>query len=474
MTLFRAGGLYLRISKDEESGEDGVTRQREDTDELAMARGIPVAAHHRYVDNDLSASHGKPREAYGRLMEAVKRGEIDVILVTYLSRLWRNRRERAEGMEILRKHNVSVLCVKGPELNLSTASGRMLAGVLGEVDTFEVEQMAERQQRETLQRIERGVAPTGPRCFGYTPDGSELVHSEAWEIRGMFEQLLAGATVSGIAAGLNERKVGNRNGKPWSHNAVRGLLLNERVAGLREYRGETYAGTWPTVVDEVTWREAVAILTDEARRTSPGPARRWLLSGIALCGVCADGTTMTSAQRDSKNGPGENRIYRCRRVKHVARLAEPIDQLIAGTEPGEPLGVVLQLLMRPDAAALLVDSDRPDAEDLKRTAATLRARLDGLADAFADDDEADPQDFKRAARRIRGRLAETEAKMAHPQRASILADLVTADDVVTEWQGLVLDRKRAVVDTLITITIHPAGPGRRAFDPRSVKIEARF
>ncbi|MEU9456897.1 recombinase family protein [Streptomyces sp. NPDC048277] len=42
-------------------------------------------------------------------MAAVQRGEVDVIIVYMLGRLWRNRRERAEGMEILRKHGVSVL-----------------------------------------------------------------------------------------------------------------------------------------------------------------------------------------------------------------------------------------------------------------------------------------------------------------------------------------------------------------------------
>ena len=36
-------------------------------------------------------------------MAAAARGEIDVILVYQTSRLWRNRRERAEGIEILRR-----------------------------------------------------------------------------------------------------------------------------------------------------------------------------------------------------------------------------------------------------------------------------------------------------------------------------------------------------------------------------------
>ncbi|MET8079906.1 hypothetical protein [Streptomyces sp. NPDC005303] len=53
--------------------------------------------------------------------------------------------------------------------------GRLLAGLLGEVDTFEVEQMSEREMR---QRVEGGLPSTGPRCFGYTADGAELIGSQ--------------------------------------------------------------------------------------------------------------------------------------------------------------------------------------------------------------------------------------------------------------------------------------------------------
>ncbi|GAB2714872.1 recombinase family protein [Streptomyces bullii] len=471
MTPFQRGATYERISKADDGDEDGVERQHEDTTELAQRRGIPIEGR-CFRDNDRSATHGKHRPDYERLMAAVQRGEVDVIIVYMLGRLWRNRRERAEGIEILRQHGVSVLCVKGPELDLTTAAGRLLAGLLGEVDTFEVEQMSEREQREMRQRVERGQVPTGPRCFGYTADGSEVIDSEAAEVRKMYEALAAGATLSGIAADLNARQILNRNGRPWSHNAVRYLLQNERYAGLREYNGAVYPGKWPAIVSEDQWRHAVAVLTDPSRKTSPGPARKWLLSGIARCGVCNDGTTVTSAQRGSKGSPnGPDRVYKCRGpVKHLARNAEPIDMLIAGTEPGEPLGLVPQLLLKEDAAGLLLDDGRPDMDELSAKAAVLRARLKNMTDAFADDDEADVIEFKRAVRRIKERLAAIEDQMTSPARAAVLGDVVNSEDPVAAWAVLPLDRKRAIVDMLMTVTIHPAGPGRRKFDPTSIEI----
>ncbi|KND40102.1 recombinase family protein [Streptomyces stelliscabiei] len=463
MTPFSKGATYTRISKADTGDEDGVIRQGEDTESLARQRGIPLQKR-RFQDNDKSATHGKHRPDYERLMDAVQRGEVDVIIVYALGRFWRNRRERAEGMEILRRHEVSVLCVKGPELDLTTASGRLLAGLLGEVDTFEVEQMSEREQREMRQRVEKGVPPTGPRCYGYTSKGNEIVPDEADDVRQMFDDLLAGASLSGIAAGLNERGRPNRNGRPWTHNAVRNLLLNERYAALREYRGELFPGSWPTIVDEATWRAAKHVLEDDGRATSPGPGRRWLLSGIARCGVCDDGTTVTSGSRGGtkKNPTLTQPIYRCRRTKHLARGTEPIDLTVEE--------YVVRRLSRSDAIGLLLDAEAPDAAQLRAKAVSLRARLRGLADEFAEDDDADSVEFRRATRRIKERLAEVEGQMHHPQRARTLVDIVTAEDPNKAWEDLPLDRRRAVVETLITVTILPGQPGRAPFDPRTVQI----
>lgn len=315
------------------------------------------------------------------------------------------------------------------------------------------------------QRVEQGKPPGGPRCYGYAASGLEIVPDEADDVRRMFDDLLSGASLSGIAAELNKRGRPNRNGEPWTHNALRNLLLNERYAALREYRGDLYPGKWPAIVDEATWRAAKHMLEDDGRATSPGPGRRWLLSGIARCGVCDDGTTVTSGSRGApkgKTGPTQP-LYRCRKTKHLARWTEPIDLVVEE--------YVIRRLSRPDAVDLLVDHEAPDMAELRAKAVALRARLKSLAAEFADDDDGDPVEFREAAKRIRARLGEVEAQMAHPQRARVLVDLVTAEDPEQAWEALALDRQRAVVETLATVTILPGLPGRRPFDPATVRVE---
>ncbi|MEU8134614.1 recombinase family protein [Streptodolium elevatio] len=460
-----ACALYGRISDDKTGEELGVQRQDEDGTALADVRGLHVVA--RYVDNDISATKGKRRPDYERMMAAAERGEFKFIIVWMLSRLWRNRRERVDGIERLRKAGVGVLCVKGPDLDLTTAAGRLLAGLLGEVDTHEVEQKAERQEREMRQTVERGVAPGGRRAFGYpgtmrgddgkrVPVPDEQVEREAAAVKWAFGAALGGATLSGIATSLNEMGLPTTMGGPWKHNAVRVMLLNERYAALREYKGELFPGKWSALVPEETWRAVCALLTDEERRSNHTNARRWLLTGIALCGVCGD--LVISTYRDNKR-----RVYRCRASAHLLRTAEPIDELVVAT--------TVARLSRPDARDLLIDDTRPDIDGLRVQAVALRERLDNFAHDYADG-LIDRRQMRAGSARVRAALAEVESQMVHLDRADVLRDLVESEDVAAAWNATTfgLDRQRAVIRTLWTVTIQRSGPGRRVFDPRTVSI----
>src|SRR6185503_16442309 len=66
------------------------------------------------------------------------------------------------------------------------------------------------------------------------------------------------------------------------------------------------------------------------------------------------------------------------------------------------------------------------------------------------------------------RLAEIAAQLAGLGREDVLAPLVTAPDVAAAYDALPLVLKRAVVDTLMTVTLHPSGAGARTFDPGKV------
>ncbi|MDP9459224.1 MAG: recombinase family protein, partial [Actinomycetota bacterium] len=79
----------------------------------------------------------------------------------------------------------------------------------------------------------------------------------------------------------------------------------------------------------------------------------------------------------------------------------------------------------------------------------------------------------RGTDRARTRLEVIEQEMAAAGGVSVLGDLITAEDVQAAWDRLDLDRRRAVVEALMAITLLPPGRGNRVFRPETVQIEWR-
>jgi site-specific DNA recombinase len=70
------------------------------------------------------------------------------------------------------------------------------------------------------------------------------------------------------------------------------------------------------------------------------------------------------------------------------------------------------------------------------------------------------------------RLGEIARGLEEAARGNVLAPLVAAGNVAPVWEDMDLARKRAVIKTLMTITLHSPGRGaRRAFDPDTVEID---
>jgi DNA invertase Pin-like site-specific DNA recombinase len=456
---------YQRISEVLRAGDEhGVTNQRTDQQRVADARGYHIVMSE--ADNDISAFTGKHRPGYERVMAAAARGEIDVILVFQTSRFWRNRSERATAIEVLRKAGVSIIATRGPSLDLSTAYGRAMAGLLGEFDTMESEVKAERQQLANYHAAATGQPRKGtPRPFGWLPDRIHADPAEAEAIAAGCRAILAGGTLTGVARDWERRGLrphqapyGPLREYPWTRSSVREILANPRNAGISVYKGtETGRGQWEPLVAEETWR-AVAETLRNPRWRRPTQGVTSLLGGIAFC-RCGNYVTGSS----SANGLP---AYRCnletrnyRPGPHVAIKREEVDKYISMA--------VVGALAAPDAIHLLTPHVEGDVTALIDEEAVLRNRLARLGALFAEG-QISETDLTGGRERGELRLAEIAGQLAELGRESVLAPLVTAENVAAKWEGLGLDLKRAVVDALMTVTLYPSGRGARRFDPEKV------
>ncbi|MZE53833.1 recombinase family protein [Streptomyces sp. SID5770] len=458
---------YARISEDREGAGLGVERQHEDIDELAAqltTRDVEYRIVRRFQDNDLSAYTGKPRPDYLAMLAALRAGEGDCVLAWHTDRLHRSPAELEEYIDVCEPRRIDTRTVKAGHLDLTTATGRMIARQLGVQARYEIERMIERQKRARVQKVSRGEYCGGPRPYGYESDGTTLVPEEAEALRDAADAFLAGASLRSIAADMNRRGLKTSTGADWEGESLARVLKRPRNAGLAVLQGkEVGTAAWPAVIEEATWRSMAAILADPSRTSASSTALKHLGSGLYLCGKC--GATMKSGTKGAA-GRGMH-VYKCRVQPHVSRKMSLIDDLVQVH--------VLERLARPDAADMFaVREPTVDVEGARRTMREARAMLTDLAAALGAG-EMDMSEWRAASQAAKKRLAKADADLSSAVAVNPVAGLVVADDIGKAWSDFDLSRRRAVIDYLVTVTVLPAQRGRRPgggyVDPDAVRID---
>jgi site-specific DNA recombinase len=142
--------IYVRISRDREGAGLGVERQEADCRALANRLGWNVIT--TFADNDISAYSGKVRPQYRAMLAAIEAGELDGIVAWHTDRLHRRAAELENFVAIAEAHNLKIQTVTAGDLDLSSASGRMIARMLGAVAQHEIDHTRERMKRAKLQK----------------------------------------------------------------------------------------------------------------------------------------------------------------------------------------------------------------------------------------------------------------------------------------------------------------------------------
>ncbi len=418
----KRAAIYARISDDTQGEGLGVSRQIKDCQDLVLQRGWLLDIE-PYVDNDVSATRSKSRPAYERLLADIEAGKVDAVVVWALDRLHRRPIELEHFIALVERKGVSLDNVTG-SVDISTDDGQMYARVMGAVAALEAKNIGKRVRRKQAQLREAGMPFSGgKRCYGWDADRLTPIPAEQAEIGHMVGWVLSGRSANSLVRDLNARQVptvsqwmaehptkrraieGNPiQGRPWSLTSVRTLLSKPRLAGLLTYKGEVVGkGAWEPVIDRSTFdRLQMALLQRSPVTWKANNARRYLLSGIARCGVCGVGLQVGSS-------PDKNPAHRRYRCPSVA----------AGKSAGSGIphgGRNMAALDRHVVDCLLValDAHRSSPDEGEEQVDPgpeidmLRDRLNVAADQFADGVLTGEQ-MQRITTRVRAQIAALEA-----------------------------------------------------------------
>nr|WP_205266488.1 recombinase family protein [Mycolicibacterium sphagni] len=456
----------MRISADPTGHQLGVSRQREDCEKLCADKGWTAV---EYVDNDTSASSGKRRPAYERMLADARDGLIGAVVAWDLDRLHRRPIELEAFMALADEKRLALATVSG-DIDLSTAQGRLTARLKGSVAAHEIEHKRARQLRAARQKAESGL-PQWRQAFGYTADTREPDPVTAPLVREAYAAVLAGGSISDVSREWNAAGVCGLMGKPWTAQTLSLFLRSPRNAGLREHNGDIVGtGTWPPLVDEDTWRATQSVLNAPGRAPGRKSVRRHLLTGVLRCGKAGCGGYLSGqwVMQAQRGAPRSHSItYACKTCRGCSIRAEHVEPLV--------YKVIAGRLARPDAVDLLKAEvhDAAEAETLRVERLALLGRLDEIADERADG-LLTGQQAQRATARITEKLSAIEARQQDADRLRVFDGLPLGKPEVAEAvKELTPDRLRAVIDVLVEFVVTPVGKGGHTFKPDRVEVNWR-
>lgn len=453
--------VYTRVSSDPRALGRSVAEQEAECLAMCDRQGWEVVR--VFCDNDRSASRyaKRGRPAYNQLREFVASGACDVLITWECSRAQRDLEDYVSLRELCRKAGV-LWSYSGRTYDLSRTDDRFTTGL----DAL----LAERESDVTRDRILRTVRanaaegrPHGPLPFGYVREYDpatgallrQVIHPEQAElVRETARRVLSGESCHSIANDFNRRGTSPPRGGEWASTQIKRLVTNPRNVALRVHRGKVVGpADWEPILDEPTYRQCLARLNDPSRKTTNEHSVKYLLSGIATCGVCG---------RVVKVQPQRNYYmsYMCKRFC-VTRKMEWVDDLI--------VSLVIARLSQPDAALLFAQTDE-DATATLDAIRDKRIRLDGFYEAAAKG-ELTAAGLGRIEATLLVEIEALESRIRRYDIPSVVHEL--ARNPAQRWATLTLEQKREVIRTLLEIRILPGHSGRKRFDPETVQVSWR-
>lgn len=448
--------VYLRISQDATGEAAGVTRQREDCLDLVERQGW--ALHEVYTDNDISATKGKARPGYRKMLAAIAAGDVDAVVAWHPDRLYRKLTDLEGLIEAIESRNVVMRTVRAGEIDLSTPTGRMLARILSATAQAEGEIKADRWKRSWRQGREAGnPARTGSRLFGYTRD-SEVIDAEAEIARHMFAHIATGGSIMALSKRLQADGVLTTRGTTWRTAAIRNYLLNPRVTAYSTLKGEIVAeGDWEPIIDRDTWETVRALLSARQRQH---PVRVALLNGLIFCGKCE--TRLVTGKSRGK------RLYQCPSHRPgfdgcggVSVYADRVEEIVESFTRAR--------LEDPRVVQRVAELTASDSASLIAEITGLESRVIELEEQL-DRPGVPVERIIRAIDRARERIAACQEELVEA------ADSLTPVNVGgMEWPADLAMRRRLVEIGLrgLIIYLDPVTPPVNVFNPKRVRITPR-
>ena len=337
---------YCRVSTEYEEQESSYeTQVSHYTSYIGNHPGWELAG--IYADDGISATNTAKREAFNRMIEDCRLGNIDMVLTKSISRFSRNTVDCLKYTRELKDLNIPIYFEK-ENINTMDVKGEVLLTIMASLAQQESESLSANVRLGLQFRNQQGkVQINHKRFLGYTKDekGNLIIDpEEAKTVRRIFAEYTDGRSFLQIKRGLEADGILNGAGNAkWHESNIRQILTNEKYIGdallQKTYTVNTLEkrrvannglapkyyveGSHEAIIDKAVFMRVQAEIARRANILADGKRRiyssRYALSSIVFCGNCGD-----VYRRVKWNNRGKkSTVWRC--VSRVQKKRSGID-----------------------------------------------------------------------------------------------------------------------------------------------------
>lgn len=218
-----------------------------------------------YDDGGISGGHME-RPALQKMLDDLKAGQIDIVVVYKVDRLSRSLADFAQMMQLFDQHQVSFVSVT-QQFNTSSSMGRLTLNVLLSFAQFEREVTGERIRDKIALSKKKGRWAGGVPPLGYDAQNGKLkINLDEAEVVKQCFKLYLGS--SGLIATVNQlNRLGLRTkhfvsakgrvykAKPWIAKQLHRVLTQPIYHGMVQHKGKLFKGEHAAIIDNELWQQ---------------------------------------------------------------------------------------------------------------------------------------------------------------------------------------------------------------------------
>ena len=273
--------LYIRVSGEEQKIKGlSLEAQQERLETYAKERGWIITG--TYIDAAKTARKNlHKRTEFQRMMESVKRNEVDILLFARLDRWFRSVADYYKVMEILQAHNCDWKTTD-EEYDTTTANGRLYINVKLSIAQNEADIDGERIDVVFDSKIAHGTVVSGSCPYGFRVNEEkrlEIIPDNATIVQDAFNYF-----ESSVSQRATTKYIREKYGVNWCYATFHRMLIEELYTGVYNRSNRYNANFCPAIIDRDQFDRVQALLKKNVHTAPSG--RTYIFTSILTCDEC--------------------------------------------------------------------------------------------------------------------------------------------------------------------------------------------